>query len=159
MGKFVLVSRRVIFWALVAGAATFSSPAANAGSRHLHPAEARVHFLATSTCTRNTYFGSEDTYLAEITFLGRGGDDRLARLVDDYPAYRRPISADVLKTAYTRFRLLRDTSCDVAYGEMLMRTAPGDPMAILPVKLEFRPELPRTVQPEEILPCYRIVRR
>ncbi|MGB9144547.1 MAG: hypothetical protein WCC14_01880 [Acidobacteriaceae bacterium] len=146
--------------ATVVCVAAFFSPTGLEGSSHPHPVEARVRFLATSTSMRSTYAGDEDVYLAEVVISEKTDDGLLVRLVDDYPEYRRPISSEILQAAhFTRFRLLRDTNCDIAFTDMPLRTAPGDPMAILPVKLTYRPKLPDAVQPEEILPCYRIVRR
>lgn len=120
---------------------------------------AEVRFLATSTSVRSGYYDSEDIYLAQVEFTRRGESPAFARLVDDYAPSVRPISPDILKSLEpTRLRLRRDKSCDVAYDDMPLRAAPGDPIAILPAKLGYLPKLPEAVQPEQILPCYRIVR-
>ena len=106
-----------------------------------------------------SYAGSEDVYLAEVEFPRRGGEEVLARVVDDYAAYEGPISSDTLKSAhYAQFRLLRDATCDRVFADMPLRTAPGDPTALLLVPLQFQPELPQSVQPQQILPCYRVAR-
>lgn len=153
-----MVLRRVILWAAVVSVAAFLSPRGLEGSSRPHPIVARVRFLATSTSVRGVYSArNQDVYLADMTSRDYDG---LVRIVDDYPQYRPPISAAILTSREgTKLHLLRDRSCDVAYAEMPLRTAPGDPTATLPVKLTYRPTLPEAVQPEEILPCYRIVRR
>jgi len=159
-GISALESSGRIYRAMLIGALAFASPKMRAASPRPHPVVAKVRFLATSTSTRSTYAGSEDVYLAEVAFPGRTDDELPVRLIDDYPEYRGPIGPDVLQaTHFTRFRLLRDATCDIALADMPLRTAPGDPMAILPVELHYQPELPHPVQSQQILPCYRIVRR
>jgi hypothetical protein len=137
-------------------------PAARAASYRPRPRVARVRFLANSTSVRNLYYGGEDVYLAEVELREErdtASKAFLACLLDDYQAYLGPISPEILKATNGReLRLLRDSSCDISFADMLLRTAPGDPMAIVPVKLEYRPEMPGPVEPEQILPCYRIVR-
>jgi hypothetical protein len=120
----------------------------------------RIRFLATTTSIRSSWAGNQDIYLATIQFQGRGDEAALARVIDEYPSYRVAIPSEVLaSSSSTSFRLRRDRSCDVAYGLMSIRTAPGDAMAILPEPFSFRPALSEAVQPADIIPCYRIVRR
>lgn len=125
----------------------------------MHASRAHVRFLATSTSVRGSHSGSEDVYLADVALDRQGNEEVLARVVDEYPPWQIAIPSAVLKSATgTQLRLMRDPECDVAYAQMPLRTALGDPIAILPVLLQFQPELPQPVQPEQILPCYRIVR-
>ena len=135
-------------------------PAA-AGNRSIgRTVRANVRFLATSSSVRSDWGGNEDIYLAEIEFNGTAREIGLAWLIDEYPPYRVSIPASVLTSASANhFRLARDRSCDLALGLMPLRTAPGDPMAILPEPLHFQPDLPEPVGPAEVIPCYRVIRR
>ena len=115
-----------------------------------------VRFVATSTTYRTTWGMDEDIYLANLTFP-KNGERVLARLIDEYPNYAPSIPEAALRSgAGTPFYVVRDTDCDIAFGEMPLRTAPGDPMAILPERLGYRPHLKKTPAPSEVLPCYRI---
>lgn len=129
-----------------------------AAGTHSHLPIAQVHFLATSVSVRNDYYDSEDDYLAEVQFVRRGDAAVLARLADGYAPSLEPIRSEILRAADgTRLRLLRDPSCDIVLADMPLRAAPGDPLAILPVQLEYRLDFPEAVEPEQILPGYRIV--
>lgn len=124
-----------------------------------HVQRATVRFLATSTVYRTTWGMDEDDYLTAVKFP-KSGSSVLARLVDEYSNWAPPIPAVILKSDNgTRFYLLRDPDCDIPFREMLLRTAPGDPMAILPEKLEYHPHLRNVPAPGTILPCYLTVRR
>jgi len=119
----------------------------------------RVHFLATSTSVRGSWFESQDVYLVGML---RSDTDTpsLARLIDQYPAYRRPLSTNILSGDGSVFlHLRRDPACDIAFAAMPLRAAAGDPMAILPERLDFNPKLPRSINAAEILPCYRVLKR
>lgn len=125
---------------------------------HRHGQKARVRFLATSTLIRGTFGQNEDTYLAQV-FTARGNESHLIRLVDAYPNETPPLPlATLTSDSGTRLRIQRDPQCDRLYGEMLLRTAPGDPMAILLERLEYHPQLSWTPQPGTNVPCYRTVR-
>jgi len=125
---------------------------------HKNGQKARVQFLATSTLIRGNWGPNEDTYLAELTFTPEG-DPPLVLLVDSYANEAPPLSRAVLTSSTgSAFNVRRDTDCDRPYGEMILRTAPGDPTAILPDRLGYQPQLPRTPEPNELLPCYRTVR-
>jgi hypothetical protein len=125
---------------------------------HKNGQKARVRFLATSTLIRGNWGPNEDTYLAELTFA-REGDPLLVRLVDSYPNEAPPLlRAALTSVTGTTFKVRRDMDCDRPYGEMILRTAPGDPMAILLERLAYEPQLRRTPEPDEVLPCYRTVR-
>jgi len=119
----------------------------------------RVRFLATSTLIRGTFGQNEDTYLAQIV-LPRENEAVLARLVDAYPNEAPPLSYNVLLSdSGTLLRVRREAKCDRPFGEMLMRTAPGDPMAILPERLGYKPRMEQAPNPTVVLPCYRVLRR
>jgi hypothetical protein len=119
----------------------------------------RVRFLATSTLLRGTWGWNEDTYLAEI-LLPKQDETVLVRLVDAYSSNWPPLAREVLTSdAGTLLPVRRDQECDRPFAEILLRTAPGDPMAILPVRLGYQPPLDRTPAPGTVLPCYRVLRR
>lgn len=126
---------------------------------HKNGQKARVRFLATSTLIRGTFGRNKDTYLAKL-ILTLEGDPLLVRLVDSYPNEVPPLSRAALTSdTGTKFRVSRDADCDRPYGEMILRTAPGDPMAILHERLGYRPQLLKTPEPNEMLPCYRTARQ
>ena len=121
--------------------------------------KAHVHFLATGTSVQSTIARSQDVYLVEMT-VQAGGEPFLARLIDEYPFYEGPIDRAVLQSDHPAgFRVRRDSFCDREYRDMVLRTSPGDPLAILPERLGFAPTLPRAVDPGEMIPCYRIIHR
>lgn len=142
----------VVAFAILSGIMAAKTP-------HPHTVKAQTRFFATSTCIRGTWGTNQDTYLAEIV----PHDERephLVRLIDEYPNLLPPLSIESLtSTAGTTLRILRDRSCDVPYGRMQLRTAPGDPIAILPERLGYQPQMDRTPVPGTNLPCYRTVRR
>jgi hypothetical protein len=131
---------------------------AAAKSPHPRPLKARTHFLATSTCIRGTWGTNEDIYLAEITVNGR--DKTLVRLIDEYPDLQPPMSHESLTSSTgTEIWIKRDSECDIAYANMKLRTAPGDPMVILHERLKYQPQMDNAPAPDTNLPCYRTVRR
>jgi hypothetical protein len=137
--------------------------AANLGLAERHRAKAvkaEVRFVATSSSIRSAFGASEDSYLVFVSFPRAGDEQTLARLVDQYPEYRAPVAREALMSPTARpVMLIRDRECDEALDQMPLRTAPGDPLAVLPEPLGYRPAaLPRSVEPTEVLPCYRIVR-
>lgn len=118
----------------------------------------QVHFLATSTLIRNTWGQNEDTYLAQLLFPMQN-ETVLVRLVDAYPNEWPPISHSALTSqSATAMRVSRDSGCDLPFSRMLLRTAPGDPMAILPERLGFQLKLERAPESYASLPCYRVAR-
>jgi hypothetical protein len=118
----------------------------------------QVRFVATSTLIRGTYGPNEDTYLAELS-LDKGRERFLVRLVDAYPNEAPPIlRVNLTAPSGIMLRLRRDFGCDRLFGEILSRTAPGDPMAILPERLGYQPDLDKAPDPNAVLPCYRTVR-
>jgi hypothetical protein len=132
---------------------------ANAHQKASQRITADVQFLATSTSTRSSLGESQDVYLVKITLQHDSRQITLARLIDEYPSYRVAITLDSLRSdTPSRMRLRRDDECDVSYSEMPLRTAPGDPTAILPERLGFQPSFQASLAPDSILPCYRTVR-
>ncbi|MGH9607447.1 MAG: hypothetical protein ACRD3N_17295 [Terracidiphilus sp.] len=119
----------------------------------------RVRFLATGTLVRGTWGENEDTYLAQL-LLPKQNEAVLVRLVDAYPNEWPPLAREVLTSdSGAVLAVRRDADCDRPFGEMLLRTAPGDPMAILPERLVYQPQMDRVPEAHTILPCYRTVRR
>jgi hypothetical protein len=130
-----------------------------AGQRHAHVLKAQVHFLATSTSVHSGEGQNQDIYLIELMGSAPGGRPTFARLVDEYPSYRAALARSTLVSESSRvFRLRRDPDCDGLITQMPLRTAPGDPAAVLPERLDYRPDLPSAVPPDTLLPCYRLVR-
>ncbi len=118
----------------------------------------KVLFLATSSLVRGTWGYDEDTYLAEFV-PANDNVGLLIRLIDDHPNFALPLSSDVLTSGTgTVLKVKRDRQCDIPYGAMLLRAAPGDPMAIIPERMTFRPNLNQPVDPATKLACYRVVR-
>lgn len=123
------------------------------------PISADVRFLADSTIVRSEYGQSEDIYLVSLR-ARHSQEFILARLIDGYPPSRAPISMEVLTSNQTTaFHVRRDPLCDIEYGDMILRTRPGDMLAILPERLGFKPTLPNAEETDEVLPCYRVVRK
>lgn len=125
---------------------------------HHHGQKVRVLFLATSTVIRSTWYWNEDTYLAELNFP-RSNEPVLIRLIDAYPSGALPLARDVLRSdAGAVFIVRRDTDCDRPFRQILLRTAPGDPLAILSERLGYQPRMDKQPEPDSNLPCYRTVR-
>lgn len=125
---------------------------------HKSGQKARVRFVATSTLIRGTWGQNEDTYLAQV-LTAHGEEPYLIRLVDAYPNEAPPLSvAKLTSDSGTLLRVQRDPQCDRLYGEILLRTAPGDPMGILLEPLGYRPPMKSAVNSETMIPCYRTVR-
>jgi len=134
------------------------SPVGMAAAGHTPVLKAHVHFLATSTSVHSGLGRNQDVYLVELT--PHGADETiLVRLIDEYPPYRATLSSNFLTSPEgATLKIRRDRTCDTAFAKIPLRTAPGDPMAILPERLGFQPRLSNPVEPKEILPCYRTVR-
>jgi hypothetical protein len=125
---------------------------------HKHGQKVRVRFLAESTFLRGTWGLNEDTYLAELKFPSNG-ESFLVRLVDRYPNEFPSISRETLTSENAVVvSVIRDHQCDGVFEDFLSRAAPGDLMAILPMRLSYKPHLTNTPPPGESLPCYRISR-
>lgn len=125
---------------------------------HHRGQKARVHFLANGTLLRFTWGQNQDTYLAQLYFPKQSAPV-LARLMDVYSNGWPPLSRRVLKSdTGTILRVERHEDCDRPFGEMLLRTAPGDLLAILPERLHYQPHLENPPAPDSILPCYKVIR-
>ena len=136
------------------------APVAAYGKIPQRTLKASVRFLSTSTSFRTGFGESQDVYLVAADLQPQSGEWALARLVDEFPPYRTSLpSRDLQSGSPTTLCVRRDASCDVAYAQMRLRTAPGDPMAILPEPLGFIPILDQPARPTELLPCYRTVRK
>lgn len=121
--------------------------------------KAHVRFLATSTVVRGTWGYNQDVFLAELR-PARNGELQLVRLIDEYPNFNSPLSVEVLKSkSGTVLKVRRDSQCDLPFGQMQLRTAPGDPMAILNERLGYQPQMDRTPEAGTPVPCYRMVRQ
>lgn len=118
-----------------------------------------MRFLATSTVVRGTWGYNQDIFLAELQ-PARNGELQLVRLIDEYPNFYPPLAAEVLKSkSGTVLKVRRDAQCDLPFGQVQLRTAPGDPMAILHERLGYQPRMDRTPEARTPLPCYRTVRQ
>ena len=125
---------------------------------HRRAQEAQAGFLATSTLIRATWGENEDTYLAQLV-LPKQNEAVLVRSVNTYPNEWPPLPREVLTSdTGTILPVKRDAECDRPFGEILLRAAPGDLIAILPERLDYRPPLEFTPANETIVPCYRTIR-
>jgi hypothetical protein len=125
---------------------------------HKQRQKVRVHFWATSTFIRGSWGMNEDIYLAELR-SPKQSESVLVRLIDTYPNTWSPLTHKILTSAAgTVLAVWRDTECDRPFGEILLRTAPGDLMAILPERLGYKPPLDQMPAATTVLPCYRVLR-
>lgn len=124
-----------------------------------HAQEAAVCFLAAGMLYRTTWGMNQDTYLAQLQF-SKSGLHVLARLVDEYSNSAPPIPAAIPEAdAWTPFYVIRNSDCDLSYGELMLRTTHGDSRATLPERLSYQPQLSRTLEPGMVLPCFRVMQR
>jgi hypothetical protein len=83
----------------------------------------------------------------------------LVRLIDAYPNEAPPLPfATLTSESGTLLFVKRDVQCDRPFGELLLRTAPGDAMAILPERLGYQPQMIGTPNSDNVVPCYRTLR-
>jgi hypothetical protein len=102
----------------LAGTAPVAFAADSAYDTHAKPQSATVSILALCTSVRGS-LNSQDVYLAYISTPHHSR--QLARLVDAYPGYERPIRASLLKEQQQfRMMLIRDSDEDVAYSALHM---------------------------------------
>jgi len=126
--------------------------------QRVHEVKGNVRFLAASTLLRFTIGQNQDSYLAELSFKGQEAG-ALVRLIDAYPSYAPPLSNETLRSRHgIAMRVSRDPVCDIRFGDLLLRAAPGDPVGIVPGKLVYSPQLERMPARDDIIPCYRTVR-
>jgi hypothetical protein len=130
-----------------------------AAAGHKKYRKADVRFLASSTSVRSSIADNQDVYLVKVR-LADQREPSLARLVDTYPPYQTGLSERTLTAPDgAHLKVRRDQSCDTAFGRMLLRTAPGSMLAILPERLDYQPNLPSAIALNQVLPCYRVVRK
>jgi hypothetical protein len=124
-----------------------------------HTEKAKVLFLATGTLVRGSWGYNQDVYFVELR--SRSVESQLVRLIDEYNNAFPPLSREVLTSQEgTTLRVLRDAQCDLPYGKMILRAAPGDSMALLQEpRPAYHPLINNPPRPDSILPCYRTVRR
>ena len=95
-------------------------------------APSQTEGVATSTLIRNTWEPNEDTYLAQLFFPAQY-EAALLRLADAYPNEGPSVALDILQSdAHVVPSVKRNVGCDRPCGEIWLRIAPSDPMAILP---------------------------
>jgi hypothetical protein len=121
-----------------------------------HPVlKARVRFLATGTLIRGTQGSNQDQYLVEVAETP-ASEPIIARLLDDYPTYELPLPYETLTSPTgSVLKIRRDSRCEIPYSAMQLRTAPGDPMAIVRARLGYQPQFEKAPAPHTMLPCYR----
>jgi len=152
--EFARLGRLVVIFAVIA-ISTTTAGAWPRKSAH----KARMGFLATSTLTRGTWGRNEATYLAELTFTPES-DPLSICLVGSDGNEVPPLPRAVLNSASgTTSKVRCDSDCDRPYGELILRTTPSDPMAIVHERPQYQPRMDRKPRPIDILPCYRTVRR
>jgi hypothetical protein len=94
------------------------------------PQKATVSILALCTSVRSS-LNSQDVYLAYVSMPH--DERRLARLVDAYPGYEKPIRASLLKQQRQfRMILIRDPESDVAYSNLYVPQDPRSHFAAVP---------------------------
>ena len=127
---------------------------------HDRPVRMKVLFVATSTSIRSSGGGgNQDVYLVELQPPRHPGHMVLARLVDNYADYASPIPRQILTSARPDILpLRRERKCDLPFEDIPLRTAPGDPRAILPMPLGFHSSLPVQPSPLQTVLCYRLAR-
>ena len=127
----------------------------SAYARSRHSIKAKVHFLAAGIMIRGTWGQNEDNYLAE-TISGKGNRE-LIRIRNRYPSWFPSISNSALASKEgIKFRLVRDETCDVAFGAMHLRAKPDDPTATLPIWLDYHPTIDNQPGTNDMLSCYRL---
>lgn len=126
---------------------------------HKREPRVRVRFLAEETLVRGTWGTNQDSYLAEF-LPSKDSPSGLLQVKDEYAQWDFPLSQAVLTSqSGTNIRLKRDTACDVQYGALNLRAAPGDLIAMLPVHLTYHPVLSNSVHSGDVIPCYHIARK
>lgn len=120
---------------IVASASVFCA-IADASSRK-QVRTVHIRFLAASTILRSTFGYNRDTFLAAL--VQEGSPAQLVCLIDEYQNSFPPLSQDALTdTSGTDLKVLREAGCDLISENLLLRAAPGGPIAILPIRLTYR---------------------
>jgi len=75
-------------------------------------------------------------------------------LIDEYPNESPPLSREALTSSSgTVLRVRRDLQCDRPFGQLVLRTAPGDRMALFRKRLIYAPNLDKVPEAGTIVPC------
>lgn len=120
--------------------------------------QAQIRFVASSTFVRGTWGLNEDTYLVELR-NSRSGSAFLALLIDTYPNEAPPIPYDVVTAnKETAIRVRRNTKCDRQFGDIQLRSAPGDRSTLLPEKLIYKLQISIEPARDAIIPCFYTLR-
>lgn len=115
-----------------------------------------MRFLANGLCIHGTWGQNRDTYLAEM-ILKKNDTPQLVRIMNEYSPWGPSISHVVLTSNQgATLYVERDEQCDLSYGQMHLRSAPGDPIAALPGVMTYHLQLAKEPTSETILPCYRV---
>ncbi len=131
----------------------------NAKTEKVRPEKVTVSLVARSTAAHVSWGESQDVYLAEMRGA-EGGAATWIKLVDEYPGTAVPL----IRVAYyvqkdLALRVIRDSQCDAPLSQIPLRTAPGDAMAILAVRLSYSPMRSDLPGGAEQIPCYRNYRK
>ena len=128
--------------------------------KHAPMLKAHVRFLATGELIRVAQGLSHDEYLVSVSTHSSAEQQQVARLVDDYINFAPPIPQNVQTSAkLVTFELVRDSTCDLPYHAMMLRSAPGDLIALYPAPTHYTPVLDEAIAPATVIPCYRTVRK
>jgi hypothetical protein len=93
---------------------------------------------------------NQDTYLGEI--LVKGGERKLVKFIDVYPAADRRIDRNILRAVpLLSMKVVRTAFCDVTAGQLFF----SDKSTVFDD--EIRDEI--AARPSMILPCFQIVHR
>jgi hypothetical protein len=126
-------NRPALVIALLLSLATINSPLHAAESAYeaaAKPQRATVSILALCTSVHGS-LNSQDVYLAYVSMPH--GERRLARLVDAYPGYEKPIRVSLLRQQRQfRMMLVRDPESDVPYSTLYVPQDPQSHFAAVP---------------------------
>ena len=83
------------------------------------PMKATVRILAISSSSRQSFAGNQDIYLADVRV--KGGEQRFARVIDQYPGFGLPIRQSLLRdrTSFT-MQVTREPECDVPGSKVFL---------------------------------------
>lgn len=117
-----------------------------------HEKASWIRLLAASTLVRNTWSQNENTSLA-LLLSPKESKSKFVRLVEACPNEAPPFFHAVMTfNSRTALRVRCIANCDRPFGEILLRTAPGHPMVILPEQLSFQSRLDQFQNRASIVP-------
>lgn len=127
----------------------------------IRPEKVNVTLVARSTASHISWGKSQDVYLAQMTDVATvGAVPSWIKLVDEYPGMVGPLVRGVSnEPKELSLRVVRDTQCDVPLGQIPLRTAPGDSMAIMEMRLGYTPTRSDMPTATDLIPCYRTYKR